>query len=103
MEKAIKAFDSMLMELLHRFEDGNPMRFIAASQFKRIEDQMYDARSAEEWNKARNEFRHLLVTLLNNTFDNMNTPAGIENPYVDEWLLVNGFGDGTIQEEGEQE
>lgn len=97
MEKALKAFDSMFSELLRRFEDGNPMRFIAASQFKRVEDQMYDARSAEAWNKARNEFRHLLVTLLNNIFDSFDNPAGIEEPYVDRWLLANGFGDGTIQ------
>ena len=103
MEKALKAFDSMFRELLHRFEDGNPMRWISASQFKRVEDQMYNARSAEAWNKARNEFRHLLVTLLNNIFDSLGNPAGIEDPYVDRWLLANGFGNGTIQEEGEQE
>ena len=98
MEKALKAYDSMFREVLYRFEDGNPMRFIAASQFKRVEDQMYDARSAEAWNKARNEFRHLLVTLLNNIFDSFDNPAGIEEPYVDRWLLANGFGDGTIQD-----
>ena len=99
MEKALKAYDSMFREILHRFEDGNPMRFIAASQFKRVEDQIYDADSAEAWNKARNEFRHLLVTLLNNIFDSFDNPAGIEDPYVDRWLLMNGFGDGTIQKE----
>ena len=99
IEKAIEGFDRMFRELLRRFEDGNPMRWIAASQFKRVEDQMYDARSAEEWNKARNEFRHLLVTLLNNIFDSLDNPAGIEDPYVNKWLLANGFGDGTIQKE----
>ena len=99
MEKAIEGFDRMFRELLRRFEDGNPMSWIAASQFKRVEDQMYDARYAEAWNKARNEFRHLLVTLLNNIFDSFDNPAGIEEPYVDKWLLANGFGDGTIQEE----
>ena len=99
MEKALKAYDSMFREILHRFEDGNPMRFIAASQFKRVEDQIYNADSAEAWNKARNEFRHLLVTLLNNIFDSFDNPAGIEDPYVDRWLLMNGFGDGTIQKE----
>ena len=99
MEKALKAYDSMFREVLHRFEDGNPMRFIAASQFKRIEDQMYDARSAEAWNNTRKEFRNLLVTLLNNIFDSFDNPAGIEEPYVDRWLLANGFGDGTIQKE----
>ena len=99
MEKALKAYDSMFREILHRFEDGNPMRFIAASQFKRVEDQIYNADSAEAWNKARNEFRHLLVTLLNIIFDSFDNPAGIEDPYVDRWLLMNGFGDGTIQKE----
>jgi len=99
MEKALKAYDSMFREVLYRFEDGNPMRFITASQFKRIEDQMYDARSAEAWNNTRKEFRNLLVTLLNNIFDSLSNPAGIEDSYVDRWLLMNGFGDGTIQEE----
>lgn len=100
--KALDGYDDMLVNgVMRRFGGGNPMMYIAIGQFKDAEKQLLNAESAKEWNAARGNFRQLLMTLLNNTFDSIDRPPVNGVLFVDSWLLQQGFGDGTIV--GEEE
>tara|TARA_Y100001973_G_C5155490_1_gene310500 strand:+ start:986 stop:1255 length:270 start_codon:yes stop_codon:yes gene_type:complete len=85
MERIQKGFDSLFMEAIRRFEDGNPMRFLAIRQFMDLEDQMHSASTDEAWDQFVENFKEKMMMTLNNMFDSL----GGEN--IDNWLEQNGF------------
>lgn len=85
MERIQKGFDRLLLAAMRRFEDGNPMRFLAIRQFMKLEEQMHSASTDESWDRFVQNFKEKMMITLNNMFDSL------DGENIDTWLEQNGF------------
>ena len=94
-ELALDGWDEVYENGVLRMDKSSPVYFMARTMFRDIRQQIVSANSVEEWNNMRRDFRHHLMTILNDVFDSPNMPPEGGVKFVDKWLLQQGFGDGV--------
>ena len=83
-------FGQIMFKLMHRFEEGNPMRNFSLGMLMRQEQAFEKTTTIEEWNSECDKFALFLMTNLNDEFDSlMQVQSG--RPKAEEYLRIKGF------------